>query len=1182
MSITGSEQWMYSSGREFYDFPIEQSMRFEDGDSAYLSRTPATAGNRKTFTYSTWVKRGNLGLKTFISAGTGDTARTLLFFDGSDKIVFGNNTGSGYFGTQTNAVFRDVSAWYNIVFSIDTTQATTADRVKIYVNGVQQTDTSAWNSGYIAQNSDTYINNTSPQVIGSNPLYGVRDFYDGYKADITLIDGQALDATSFGEFKSGIWIPKDTSGLTFGTNGFRLQFGDTTEASGFNTVTWTGNNTNGGNAVGGVGFSPDMVWAKSRSDAYSPLIYDSIRGTGATAELKTDGTEAEGGSSSSERGYLNSFDADGFSSVVGSNGDNLYFNQSGRNYVAWTWDAGSGSPASNTDGDITSTVKVNTDYGFSITSYTGSGTNGDTVGHGLGVAPNMYIVKSRDNARDWRVYHSSLGATKAIQLNKTDAANTSSAFWNNTEPTSSVFTIGSVTTVNGSGEDYIAYCFAEKTGYSSISSYTGDGTTDGSKTITTGFKPAFVMMKNASTGSTNWLMFDNTRETKPIIELELNANNTNVEGNNGRDVTFTDTGFTVAGNNNINGNGDTYIYMAFKDSRDAAFWKDTSGQGNDWQPNNLVFSDVVPDSTTNNFAVVPSTTLKSTGYSQHTEGNLQLYQPSWGGWDINLANFNLPSSGKYYWEVMPVQGIFNAGYGAFVFGIGNIRGRENISGFPTFGNPLIQVDSRGIGEYRQYPSWVDYTKSGSFGFTVGSTVYGIAVDCDAKKFWFSLDNSWAGTSGTTLTAGTGDPANGTNGDPISGDITDYVPFFNLGDQQSSCKLGINFGQDSTFAGARAAGGNADENGYGDFAYAPPSGFLSLCSANMPSGAINTLADETPEDYFNTVLYSGNSTNNTPITVGFQPSMTWIKTRNVVRDHRLMDAVRGATAGIYPNLTNAEGASPLISFDADGFTLNNTNNYNNTGETYVGWNWKAGGSGVSNTDGSITSTVSVGATSQQNWFSVATYTGTGANATVGHGLGVAPDMVIITGRNITYGGGIGGDWIVWHNSFSATERIYLNYTNAKESSAATWNSTFPSSSVVSLGNNLHVNYNSTSTYVMYSFANAEGLCKVGSYVGNGSADGVFVHTGHRPSFLLIKETGNANSWELFDTTRDPDNVASQRLFPNTSAAEATTNPSLDILSNGFKARAGNTGINRSGGSYIFLSISEQPFKYANAR
>jgi len=330
------------------------------------------------------------------------------------------------------------------------------------------------------------------------------------------------------------------------------------------------------------------------------------------------------------------------------------------------------------------------------------------------------------------------------------------------------------------------------------------------------------------------------------------------------------------------------------------------------------------------------------------------------------------------------------------------------------------------------------------------------------------------------------------------------------------------------------------------------------------------------------LYSGNSTNNTPITVGFQPSMTWIKTRNVVRDHRLMDAVRGATAGIYPNLTNAEGASPLISFDADGFTLNNTNNYNNTGETYVGWNWKAGGSGVSNTDGSITSTVSVGATSQQNWFSVATYTGTGANATVGHGLGVAPDMVIITGRNITYGGGIGGDWIVWHNSFSATERSYLNYTNAKESSAATWNATFPSSSVVSLGNNLHVNYNSTSTYVMYSFANAEGLCKVGSYVGNGSADGVFVHTGHRPSFLLIKETGNANSWELFDTTRDPDNVASQRLFPNTSAAEATTNPSLDILSNGFKARAGNTGINRSGGSYIFLSISEQPFKYANAR
>jgi len=1169
MSITGSEQWMYSSGREFYDFPIEQSLRFEDGDSAYLSRTPATAGNRKTFTYSTWVKRGNLGLKTFISAGTGDTARTLLFFDGSDKIVFGNNTGSGYFGTQTNAVFRDVSAWYNIVFSIDTTQATTADRVKIYVNGVQQTDTSAWNSGYIAQNSDTYINNTSPQVIGSNPLYGVRDFYDGYKADITLIDGQALDATSFGEFKSGIWIPKDTSGLTFGTNGFRLQFGDTTEASGFNTVTWTGNNTNGGNAVGGVGFSPDMVWAKSRSDAYSPLIYDSIRGTGATAELKTDGTEAEGGSSSSERGYLNSFDADGFSSVVGSNGDNLYFNQSGRNYVAWTWDAGSGSPASNTDGDITSTVKVNTDYGFSITSYTGSGTNGDTVGHGLGVAPNMYIVKSRDNARDWRVYHSSLGATKAIQLNKTDAANTSSAFWNNTEPTSSVFTIGSVTTVNGSGEDYIAYCFAEKTGYSSISSYTGDGTTDGSKTITTGFKPAFVMMKNASTGSTNWLMFDNTRETKPTIELELNANNSNAEGNNGRDVTFTDTGFTVAGNNNINGNGDTYIFMAFADTRNAAFWKDTSGQGNDWQPNNLVFSDVVPDSSTNNFATM-NPLAKGSGTVTFSEGNLKSSFTFTLTTTEHGSTYTLPQSGKWYWE-QRFTGALTDGSQALLCGImdvdtltvGNSGNKLTSSGdYVTFytDNNTIYINN----SLTAYTSEItDQT----------SAIVGFAVDMDNGHLWVHVNGTYIN----------GTPNFSTGGNKVASPNTDstYMPFFN-GNGGGSGTWIANFGQDSTFANNTTAGGNVDANGYGDFKYAVPFGFLSLCSANMPSGAIDTLNDETPEDYFNTVLYSATAGVAGSVTgYGFAPDWIWTKARNTTQSHQIFDNVRGDNNILYSNLTNAESAQAAgyFTLEADGFDYGTSTFSSNT---YVGWGWKAGGTGVSNTDGSITSTVSVAETSQgDKWFSVVKWTGNGtAGATVGHGLSSQPRLIIT--KNMDAGG---TEWSTLAQDANGGSGhlgyLRLNSTAAWSSTSILWNNTEPTSSVFTLGSYNYVNA-SGQDIIGYCFANAEGLCRAGSYVGNGSADGTFVWTGFRPSFLLIKRTNSTGSWIIQDSTRNPYNDLDLYLLAESSNAEATLANVADYCSNGFKLRLNATSTNASGSSYIYLALAEQPFKFANAR
>jgi hypothetical protein len=277
---------------------------------------------------------------------------------------------------------------------------------------------------------------------------------------------------------------------------------------------------------------------------------------------------------------------------------------------------------------------------------------------------------------------------------------------------------------------------------------------------------------------------------------------------------------------------------------------------------------------------------------------------------------------------------------------------------------------------------------------------------------------------------------------------------------------------------------------------------------------------------------------------------------------------------------------LSAFTSDGFTTSgssNNNNLNGSGYTYAAWNWKAGGAGVSNTDGSITSTVSVGATSQQNWFSVATYTGTGSNATVGHGLGVAPDMVIITGRNISYGGGIGGDWIVWHNALSATERLYLNYTNAKDTSATTWNSTLPSSSVVSIGNNLHVNYNSSSTYVMYSFASAEGLCKVGSYTGNGSTDGTFVHCGFRPAFVMVKSYTAGEHWNIPVFTSSTNGTVNT-LSPNLSNAERTMdqNPAVDFVSNGFKIKTSDANYNSNGGGYIFLAIAEQPFKYANAR
>jgi len=1161
-------------GGGFYDFPIEQSLRFNDDDNAYLSRTPASAGNRKTWTFSCWVKRGKVSGTDaqILTAYTSASDTTNIIFQSGGAIQWYDYISGYRVHLVTNALYRDVGSWYHLLFQLDTSNASSGDRAKIYVNGERVTSFST--EVYPSLNADLKMNTAIEHRIGDTAQFA-REF-DGYMADVNFIDGTAYTADSFGEFKSGIWIPKDTADLTFGTNGFRLQFGDTTEANGFNTVTYTGNG--GTQSISGVSFSsaPDMVWIKQRSSpADNHRLFNSV--VGATKYLVPDDTYTE----TTDANTLTSFDNDGF--TLGSSG---IVNESGKEFVAWTWDAGSGSAASNTDGDITSTVKANTDYGFSIVSYTGTGANA-TVGHGLGVTPDMYIVKNRDQTGDWCVYHKDMDSTPEdfyMLLNTTNAKIDNATIWNDTAPTSTTFSIGSY--LYGNTIDYIAYCFAEKTGYSSISSYTGNGSASG-PTITTGFRPAFVMIKRTDSAN-SWTIQDNTRDTSNPIDLYLLADDPGAEGTSGLSVDFLSDGFQIKTTSAaINASGGSYIYMAFADTRNAAFWKDTSGEGNDWQPNNLVFNDVVPDSNSNNFATmnILDDNYASPKFS-YSEGNLKYtYGYTGAGFDRVFGSIAISpnDTNKYYFEFT-----------------GNVTNEQMQWGVVSTDSLAYSVADRDNGlsatANASQLRWVSYlsapylyridsstTDEGTLlttsnGNAANGDIYSLVYDADAGKFYawfngveFTGQNYAAGTSlwATMDTSKT------------------YMVMMYQGDGGVTTKSGnmtANFGQDSSFAGAKARQGNTDANGLGDFYYPVPDGALALCTANLPRGAINTLNDETPEDYFNTVLYSGNSTNNTPITVGFQPSMTWIKTRSVVRDHRLMDAVRGATAGVYPNLTNAEGGSPLISFDTDGFTLNNTDNYNNSGETYAAWNWKAGGTGVSNTDGSITSTVSVGATSQQNWFSIVSYTGNNTDgATVGHGLGVVPSLIITKSRSATSLTG----WMTKHKDLASNYNVALNKTDAAwNPSSNGWVGDLTSDTTFSLENGT-VNGNNANqsgvTYIAYCFANAENLCRVGSYVGNGSTDGTFVYTGFRPAFLITKHISSGN-WAMWDNRRDPENVIDNLLYPNLSHAQNTGTDRFDFLSNGFKCKNTNdaNAWNASGVEYLFLSIAEQPFKFANAR
>ena len=324
----------------------------------------------------------------------------------------------------------------------------------------------------------------------------------------------------------------------------------------FNTSTWTATTS----AISNLDFSPDWVWIKSTDSANGHILFDTIRG--ANERLTSAGTDAE----STRTDELMSFDSNGY--TLGSSGNTNDTSPFNASYVGWSWRASDSSASSNTDGSITSSVSANTTAGFSIVSYTGNGSAGATVGHGLGSAPAVMLFKIRNTADNWRVYHQGIDTTAPedyhVQLNSTGARIDNAGFFNDTAPTSSVFTLGSDSGINGSSNTFIAYCFAEKKGYSKFGSYTGNGSSDGSY-IHLGFKPAFVLLKQ--TNSTNyWNIYDNKRDIDNAVGKRLHPNRSDAETSN-TDMDFTAQGFKLRNSGaNQNGSGSTYIFMAFAES----------------------------------------------------------------------------------------------------------------------------------------------------------------------------------------------------------------------------------------------------------------------------------------------------------------------------------------------------------------------------------------------------------------------------------------------------------------------------------------------------------------------------------------------------------------------------------------------------------------------------------------
>ena len=567
--------------------------------------------------------------------------------------------------------------------------------------------------------------------------------------------------------------------------------------------------------------------------------------------------------------------------------------------------------------------------------------------------------------------------------------------------------------------------------------------------------------------------------------------------------------------------GTNGFYITGEDSADLG--ADYSGNGNDFTSSGLTSADQVIDTPTNNFCTWNPLNADST--FTFSQGNTLAEQDNVGAWRTALATIGV-SSGKWVWEVKFEGGDpFGQWSSAGIAGDG--KGPQDLSyvggtGFITF---FYASSSSSIRVFDQSPSGADYA-TGISSPSGGAIMF--LLDMDSSTIELRTDNTSHGTYS------------------ISGLATPVIPFCNI-----------------------YAGGTNDltlVTNESDFTNTVPAGgYKTLNTANLPTPAI---ADGSA--YFQTTLYAGNSSNGHEINQSgnstFTPGLVWIKDRDGANQHHLFDQVRGVYKRLRTSSTGAESTETdqLVSFDSDGFTLDDDLGTQaiNRNSNYVAWQWKANGSGSSNTDGSITSTVSANTTAG---FSIVSFTGTGtAGATVGHGLGVEPDMIILKFLNTT------SNWSIYHKELGNTKRLVFT-TAASTTSSAYWNNTSPTSSVFTLGTDLNQTYNQ----VVYCFASVEGFSKFGRYTGNGSSNGSFVWCGFRPAFVMTKRSDSTGNWTMFDNQREGYNVDNDRLRANTLDTETTTDY-VDILSNGFKLRSSDADVNASGGTYLFMAFAEHPF------
>jgi len=1224
------------------DYTIDQSLRFEDADDPALTRT-FSAGNQQIWTFSCWLKRGNLSTIPCIFGydhGTADSNWMEIGFLNDAIVVQGYVTRY----RLTDALYRDPSAWYHIVVTVDTPQDAGADRIKVYVNGDQVTSFATNNDP--SEDANLAINQANSHVIGDNMSGGVADF-DGYFAEVYFTDGTAYAASDFGETDSATnqWKPIDASDLTFGTNGFYQKYAATELANSFIdssesgkwTVTVTGN-----------------------------VHTDTAVKKFGTASAQFDGTDDRLGVSStsllnvSSAGtieawvYFNSFESGTYvwyAPTIFAKGDtyaHLGVNSSGTvdfyiytgsgndlnsstnlslstwHHVAGTWNA-SGRKIYIDGVEVASSAT-------SLSSMHTDANNLELVmGEGLNAGAKTidgYVDEIRISDID-RYPNNFPVATEAFTSDNNtmlllhmDGANDGTTFTDSSghiitangdvANTRAVRKIGdSSIKFDGSGDylqdgqdqsdfefggtgDFTVECWINKdsggggqwanniitygtssAGTSSWKIYGGqyiwgyiwEGGGNYNVTATTDTDDdAWHHVAMTRDGNTLRLYIDGVQEdTSDVTGVTMNTSSSAIlyVGEDGAGVNYTGyqdeirvsdscrypdgTTFTPS---TTEFTADSNTMLLIHSNWDGGLGADSSGNYNTFTPTNLLATDKMLDSPTNNFATL-NPLIKVYGTTTLSEGNLKTVDPA-GNWNSSVSGISV-SSGKWYWEMYDVTGT-NIHTG--------IWAGDNTLAFNGGLNPQTASSILYYGADGQKRIDGTFTSYGA-SFTAGDII-GVALDLD---------------SGTqTITFYKNDSSQGVIN--LSGDCS-TSSFVVPGNANLSSTIVMNFGSDSSFAGNETAQGNQDGNSVGDFYYEPPTDFLALCTSNLPDPEIKL-----PGDNFNTIIYSGDDANPRTLTgVGFQSDLTWIKSRTGAYSNQLFDAVRGVGEVLYSNNTSEEysdsATGHLSAWTSDGYTVSgssNTEELNDTGQNYVAWNWLGANGTATNEDGDITSTVSANTTAG---FSIVGYTGDdSSSATVGHGLSQAPEMIILKKRSGAaqwpVGSAVANSGIDWN------DYIALDKSN-NSGNYPYWNDTAPTSSVFSIGTDNDVN-ELDGTYIAYCFHSVEGYSKVGAYEGNASTDGTFVYCSFRPAFLLLKSIDGSAHWEMEDDKRDPYNLSHKSLQANLAYAEdtSTSRNGLDFVSNGFKFRSNSSNVMNGSETYLYIAFADSPFKYANAR